>query len=235
MSTHLKDTEMSVRTVNCLLCNDIETLEEAAIIPDDQLLKIPNLGRKSLMELKDELQKRGIIRRIQLDTVLKPAAKPKMIHELHISDTTMGRLARNQLYYISRITSLTKKELLMLPNIGRKDYAQITDALNELNLELADEDKKTTKEKRFERDMQIFMDLLFDHSLSQIAEKHKLSKLGVVSRLKIILRRCMYTLDGFVNYEDYWQHLTPNVYSIRNNKDKWLEAVDLIIARGITQ
>lgn len=44
--------EMSVRTTNCLKCEEINTVEQLIQKEEYELLKVPNFGRKSLNEIK---------------------------------------------------------------------------------------------------------------------------------------------------------------------------------------
>ena len=44
--------ELTVRTENCLRAENIKTVKELAFISDAQLLKMPNMGRKSLREIR---------------------------------------------------------------------------------------------------------------------------------------------------------------------------------------
>jgi DNA-directed RNA polymerase alpha subunit len=48
---------LSTRTVNCLKAANVFWLSELAPMTEESLLRIPNLGKKSLKEIKDELAK----------------------------------------------------------------------------------------------------------------------------------------------------------------------------------
>jgi DNA-directed RNA polymerase alpha subunit len=58
-SPHLEkgidDIEWTVRTLNCLNSDNIKTVDQLVKLTANQLLKIPNFGRKSLKEVRDEL------------------------------------------------------------------------------------------------------------------------------------------------------------------------------------
>lgn len=49
-----------VRTENCLWAENILTLEQLCAMEDKELMHIPNFGRKSLLDLKDTLARKGL-------------------------------------------------------------------------------------------------------------------------------------------------------------------------------
>jgi len=51
---------LTVRTSNCLRAEDIFTIEELCNKTEIDLLKVPNLGRGSLNEIKEALAKRSL-------------------------------------------------------------------------------------------------------------------------------------------------------------------------------
>jgi DNA-directed RNA polymerase alpha subunit len=52
--------DMTVRTRNCLRAERIETIEDLIMCTPNDLLKMPNLGRRSLNEIIDVLAKKGL-------------------------------------------------------------------------------------------------------------------------------------------------------------------------------
>lgn len=52
--------EFTVRTANCLKAEGIETVDQLIACTAGELLKAPNLGRKSLKEIQDTLALRGL-------------------------------------------------------------------------------------------------------------------------------------------------------------------------------
>ncbi len=52
--------EFTIRTENCLKAEGIETVEQLCSWSETGLLKTPNLGRKSLNEIKEVLGSRGL-------------------------------------------------------------------------------------------------------------------------------------------------------------------------------
>lgn len=56
----IQDLELTVRSANCLKCEDIYTVEELIKWTEVMLLKTPNLGKKSLKEIKERLHEWGL-------------------------------------------------------------------------------------------------------------------------------------------------------------------------------
>jgi DNA-directed RNA polymerase subunit alpha len=51
----IEEIEWTVRTLNCFKSDNIQTINQLVKLSGHQLLKIPNFGRKSLKEVRDEL------------------------------------------------------------------------------------------------------------------------------------------------------------------------------------
>lgn len=56
----IEELELSVRAHNCLLQADIKRIIELVNMPEDDILRIKNFGRKSLNEVKDSLKSFGL-------------------------------------------------------------------------------------------------------------------------------------------------------------------------------
>lgn len=56
----IEDLELSVRSYNCLKRAGIQTVEELTQKTEEEMMKVRNLGKKSLKEVKDMLQKYGL-------------------------------------------------------------------------------------------------------------------------------------------------------------------------------
>ena len=54
------DLELTVRSANCLKAEDIYTVEDLIKRTGVELLKTPNLGKKSLREIKERLHEWGL-------------------------------------------------------------------------------------------------------------------------------------------------------------------------------
>jgi DNA-directed RNA polymerase subunit alpha len=62
------DLELTVRSANCLKAENIYYIGDLIQRTENELLKTPNLGRKSLNEIKDVLAARGLSLGMKLDS-----------------------------------------------------------------------------------------------------------------------------------------------------------------------
>ncbi|HRN37201.1 MAG TPA: DNA-directed RNA polymerase subunit alpha [Flavobacteriales bacterium] len=60
LKTKLVDLDLSVRALNCLKAADIETLGNLVVFNKNDLLKFRNFGKKSLTELEDLMETKGL-------------------------------------------------------------------------------------------------------------------------------------------------------------------------------
>ena len=51
----IEELDLSVRSYNCLKRHGISTVEELIEMTEDDLMKVRNLGKKSLKEVKDKV------------------------------------------------------------------------------------------------------------------------------------------------------------------------------------
>ncbi len=61
------DLELTVRSANCLKAENINYIGDLIQRSENELLKTPNLGRKSLNEIKEVLASRGLTLGMRLD------------------------------------------------------------------------------------------------------------------------------------------------------------------------
>jgi DNA-directed RNA polymerase subunit alpha len=60
LKTKLVDLDLSVRALNCLKAADVETLGELVAYNRNDLLKFRNFGKKSLAELDELVDNKGL-------------------------------------------------------------------------------------------------------------------------------------------------------------------------------
>ena len=60
LKTKLVDMDLSVRALNCLKAADIESLGDLVSYNKNDLLKFRNFGKKSLTELEDLIEAKGL-------------------------------------------------------------------------------------------------------------------------------------------------------------------------------
>jgi DNA-directed RNA polymerase subunit alpha len=60
LALKINEIELSVRSTNCLSGANIETIGELVIMPESEMLKFRNFGKKSLNEIKAKLEEMGL-------------------------------------------------------------------------------------------------------------------------------------------------------------------------------
>ncbi len=60
LALKINEIELSVRSTNCLAGASIETIAELVIMPESEMLKFRNFGKKSLNEIKAKLEEMGL-------------------------------------------------------------------------------------------------------------------------------------------------------------------------------
>ena len=74
--------DLSTRTRNCMIQANIETAGELATLTQDDILRLPNAGRKTLKEVREVLGSLGL--KLQDDTQPSAPLNPKLIRELQV-------------------------------------------------------------------------------------------------------------------------------------------------------
>ncbi len=60
LALKINEIELSVRSTNCLAGANIETIAELVIMPESEMFKFRNFGKKSLNEIKSKLEEMGL-------------------------------------------------------------------------------------------------------------------------------------------------------------------------------
>jgi len=60
LTLKINEIELSVRSTNCLSSAHIETIGELVVMPESDMLKFRNFGKKSLTEIKEKLSEMGL-------------------------------------------------------------------------------------------------------------------------------------------------------------------------------
>jgi DNA-directed RNA polymerase subunit alpha len=88
LSLRINEIELSVRSTNCLANANIDTIGELVVMPESDMLRFRNFGKKSLTEIKQKLDELGLslgmdlskygITRENIKTVLQAYSQEKM-------------------------------------------------------------------------------------------------------------------------------------------------------------
>lgn len=60
LALKINEIELSVRSTNCLASANIDTIGELVVMPESEMLKFRNFGKKSLTEIKQKLEEMGL-------------------------------------------------------------------------------------------------------------------------------------------------------------------------------
>ena len=71
----MEELELTVRSANCLKAENINYIGDLVLKTEVELLKTPNLGKKSLTEIKDVLAQHGLTLGMKIENW--PPAEPQ--------------------------------------------------------------------------------------------------------------------------------------------------------------
>jgi hypothetical protein len=138
--------ELSVRSSNCLRNDGIVYLGELVIKTEEEMLRVPNYGRKSLNEIKEELARMNLQFGMevpgwpQADQNDIPNRLPdaifKRVDELELSVRSWNCLRNDGIIYVGELVQKSEAEMLRTPNFGRKSLNEIKEMLAQLGLHL---------------------------------------------------------------------------------------------------
>ncbi|MCP4509997.1 MAG: DNA-directed RNA polymerase subunit alpha, partial [Fuerstiella sp.] len=143
------DFELSVRSRNCLVAMDINTLGDLTEISEQELLAGKNFGETSLLEIRELLAAHGLRIGLNLhkvhsrdafvDTSMSPEEQATMnrpIGDLSLSVRSRKCMNRLAIQTIGQILARTPDELLASRNFGVTSLNEIRLKLGEMGLKL---------------------------------------------------------------------------------------------------
>jgi hypothetical protein len=136
--------ELSVRSSNCLRNDGIIYLGELVQKTEEEMLRTPNFGRRSLNEVKEELARMKLQFGMRvpnwppanLDDLSNrlPDLVFKRADELELSVRSSNCLRNDGIIYIGELVQKTEEEMLRTPNFGRRSLNEIKETLSQFGL-----------------------------------------------------------------------------------------------------
>jgi len=138
--------ELSVRTSDCLKWENIIYVGDLVQRSEDQLLRVPNFGRKSVEEIRRLLETYGL--RLGMEIPGWPPADIAnistrfqqmlliKIDELELSIRTANCLKNLGIIYVGDLIQRSEAELLRTPSFGRRSVVELKTMLLEMGLQL---------------------------------------------------------------------------------------------------
>ncbi|MCZ0933170.1 MAG: helix-hairpin-helix domain-containing protein [Oligoflexia bacterium] len=121
--------DLSNRAKSALLAEGIKTVEMLSSKTEKELSLIPNFGKTALTEVKTALAKKNLALR-------KPHSDLNSILSLDLSNRAKNALGREKIHTIEKLVSKTEKELMWMPNFGKKALEEVKQALAKRGLAL---------------------------------------------------------------------------------------------------
>lgn len=88
LALKINEIELSVRSTNCLAGANIDTIAELVIMPESEMLKFRNFGKKSLNEIKAKLEEMGLYLGMDLNKLGITRDNVKEVIQQYINEKT---------------------------------------------------------------------------------------------------------------------------------------------------
>ncbi|NGX56879.1 MAG: DNA-directed RNA polymerase subunit alpha [Candidatus Anoxychlamydiales bacterium] len=92
LALKINEIELSVRSTNCLSGASIDTIGELVVMPESDMLRFRNFGKKSLTEIKEKLEEMGLHLGMDLTKYGINKDNIKEIIEKHLEEKKSGEL-----------------------------------------------------------------------------------------------------------------------------------------------
>jgi RNA polymerase sigma factor (sigma-70 family) len=188
--------ELSPRTINCLIGEEIKTLEDLIQVSENYLLRTPKFGQKSLKEIKNILLRLNLNLGTSLNKIsetkniennLKNSKNLKIdnenrfiienfdklsfkINNVGFSLRTINCLNNLAINSLGDLIQLTEKYLLRTPNFGRKSLLEIKKFLKDNNFSLNTKIEWPPENYQYLKDTIKKKDLVISSTTNQIEE-----------------------------------------------------------------
>ena len=116
------------RAINALRAGDIYSIRDLVQRSEQDLLSIPNLGRKSIQEIKDALAVRGLALRSK-EVPQEEVLDQKVVDYLDLGTRLNRLLTFEGIITMRDLLEKSERDLFYMRGIGRKSIQEIKDAL----------------------------------------------------------------------------------------------------------
>ena len=131
MEKPIEDLELSVRSFNCLKRSNIATVGDLVNKSEDDMMKVKNLGKKSLdeviaklhelgLDLKEETKNTQVM--IEKEENKKEKVLEMSIEELELSVRSFNCLKRAGIATVEDLTNKSETDMLKVRNLGKKSF-----------------------------------------------------------------------------------------------------------------
>jgi DNA-directed RNA polymerase alpha subunit len=135
--TPIEALNLSIRALNCLRNEEIRTIGQLMIAKKTDLMRIPNFGRKTLIELKEVCGYVGIILDFDKEVSSRPQCLP--IERMGVSARLANCLKDEGIESIDRLVCMTAKELMRIPNFGKTCLGELRSVFRYIYTEFEEE------------------------------------------------------------------------------------------------
>ncbi|MDA7735948.1 hypothetical protein N8840_00335 [Porticoccaceae bacterium] len=158
--------DLSVRSSNALNANNVHTINDLLLFSEFTLSKLPSLGMKSVLEIKDLVHSLGLSLQeydsgtreeiksnpsLFLANEENPVVPDKLIREFELSARPLNVLSENKIHSVQDLMLLSENELRKMPNLGENSVREIIEFIVSLST------YKTASENFFDPDDPFFL------------------------------------------------------------------------------
>jgi hypothetical protein len=143
LASNVNSLDLSVRASGCLAAAGILTIAQLVQYSREDLLDLPNMGRKSIIEIEERLAKLGLSirshqspKRSTVPSSVIPTGLELNVESLNLSVRPRNCLSSAGIHTVAELAQLEEHDLLNLKNMGRNSVAEIGEKLRNIGLSL---------------------------------------------------------------------------------------------------
>jgi len=144
--TKVDDLALSIRSLSCLKCENINYVGDLVQKYEAELLRLPNFGRKTLNEIKEVLALLGLhlgvsvigwsSERAEALAIFIGTPFLRLVAQLELSIRSANCLRSAGIILMGDLVQWTEAEMLRTPNFGRKSLNEIKEVLVQMGFHL---------------------------------------------------------------------------------------------------